>query len=786
MASAAHTYGKPILGAEAFTADDRERWLDHPATIKSLGDRAFCDGVNRFVFHRYALQPWPDQQPGMTMGPWGVHYERTQTWWEWTPGWHEYLARSQFLLRQGLFVADLCYLQQETAPQGFQSHNPKGYDYDNCSAEVVLTRMTAQDGRLVLPDGMSYRLLVLPEVETMTPALLRKIKELVQTGATVLGPRPLRSPSLTDYPKCDEEVKRLADELWGRLEAPPSAGSSAEPPSSRTPSGDHSLGQGRVVWGVAPEKILAQMDVQPDFSSRPRLRYIHRRAGDTEIYFVANPQPHDVQGACAFRVQGKRPELWWPDSGRIERAAMFDEQRHAINLSMHMDAHGSVFVVFRPSHEPLDPIAVVTRDGKSILPVAQSAPKIVVQKAVYGVLRDPQRTRDVRAQAQRIADSGEDSFTVSQLAQDGDPAHGIVKTLVIEYTVGGQRITVTGQDPDTVYLPDYAPKIVVEKAVYGVLGDAKRTRDVRAKLQRLVDAGQYSFQVARMAEGDDPAFLVVKTLVVDYILDGKHVTAQGTDPETLSLAQPPAVTVERMVEVRHKPDGQLFIEARQPGRYELKTVAGRSHVVEAPPLPKPVELDGPWEIRFPPNCGAPAKLTFNELTDWSKHHEAGVKFFSGTATYLKRFTVPVSFQSAIGDQQSRIYLELGKVAVMAQVKLNGQDLGVLWKAPFCVDVTGVIRAGENELEIKVVNLWVNRMLGDEQLPEDSDRNPDGTLKAWPSWLQEGKPSPTGRFTFTSWRLWKKDSALRESGLLGPVRLVAAREIQLKKYGRVKQ
>jgi hypothetical protein len=318
------------------------------------------------------------------------------------------------------------------------------------------------------------------------------------------------------------------------------------------------------------------------------------------------------------------------------------------------------------------------------------------------------------------------------------------------------------------------------------LGDAKRTRDVRAKLQRLVDAGQYSFQVARMAEGDDPAFLVVKTLVVDYILDGKHVTAQGTDPETLSLAQPPAVTVERMVEVRHKPDGQLFIEARQPGRYELKTVAGRSHVVEAPPLPKPVELDGPWEIRFPPNCGAPAKLTFNELTDWSKHHEAGVKFFSGTATYLKRFTVPVSFQSAIGDQQSRIYLELGKVAVMAQVKLNGQDLGVLWKAPFCVDVTGVIRAGENELEIKVVNLWVNRMLGDEQLPEDSDRNPDGTLKAWPSWLQEGKPSPTGRFTFTSWRLWKKDSALRESGLLGPVRLVAAREIQLKKYGRVKQ
>jgi hypothetical protein len=142
MASAAHIYGKRIVGAEAFTADDHERWLEHPAMLKSLGDRAFCEGINRFVFHRYAMQPWvPERRPGMMMGPWGQHYERTQTWWEQSSAWHEYLARCQFLLRQGVFVADICYLQAEAPPQGFGSHPRNGYDWDECSADVVLDRI---------------------------------------------------------------------------------------------------------------------------------------------------------------------------------------------------------------------------------------------------------------------------------------------------------------------------------------------------------------------------------------------------------------------------------------------------------------------------------------------------------------------------------------------------------------------------------------------------------------------------------------------------------------------
>ncbi|MEI6784367.1 MAG: glycosyl hydrolase, partial [Verrucomicrobiota bacterium] len=243
MASAAHVYGKRILGAEAFTASDSERWQGHPAYIKDLGDWAFCEGVNRFVFHRYALQPWtnPERPPGVSMGPWGLHYERTQTWWEQSRPWHEYLARCQFLLQQGLFVADLCFLAPERSPQAFKSpvksgYDRPGYNFDGCPPEVVLTRMSVKDGRLVLPDGMSYRLLVLPQVETMTPKLLRKIKELVAAGATVVGAPPVKSPSLTGYPQCDDEVKALAAELWG----------TGEPPAQLTA---RSFGKGRIYWG---------------------------------------------------------------------------------------------------------------------------------------------------------------------------------------------------------------------------------------------------------------------------------------------------------------------------------------------------------------------------------------------------------------------------------------------------------------------------------------------------------------------------------------------------------
>ena len=299
--------------------------------------------------------------------------------------------------------------------------------------------MTVRDGRLVLPDGMSYRVLVLPESPTMTVALLNKIKDLVEAGATVVGPRPVRAPGLSGYPQSDATVQRIASELWGDCD-----GQKVK---------EHRLGLGRVVCGVAPESLLAGSGVGPDFSTRSNLRYIHRALGTTDLYFVSNPLPSSQNAVCSFRVTGKQPEFWWPDTGRIEAAPMFTTENGTTRVVVPLEPSGSVFVVFRNHADAPSSIVSVTHDGKAVLSTAVERPsKIVVRKAVYGVLGDPRRTRDVRAKVQQIVDAGEDRFEVARLAAGDDPAFNIVKTLVVDYAIGDQPCTARATDPETIVL----------------------------------------------------------------------------------------------------------------------------------------------------------------------------------------------------------------------------------------------------------------------------------------------------------------------------------------------
>jgi len=505
---------------------------------------------------------------------------------------------------------------------------------------------------------MSYRVLVLPDTTRMTPALLRKVKELAEAGATIIGStRPTKAPGLSDFPKCDEEVAQLAGELWD---------------------------QGKIVTGKTAEQVLAGMGVGRDFSAPPNVRWIHRKAGGAEIYFVASNSPQAREVECTFRVSGLRPEFWRPETGEIEPVPVYEERGGLTRIPISFEPSGSVFVVFREAAGTSDPVVGVTLDGRAIEPA-----------------------------------------------------------------------------------PEMKGRVTITKADYGVPGDAKRLRDVRAKLQAIVDGGETSLAVSRLAAGDDPAYNVVKTLDLEYTAGGKMFVVSGKDTDTLSFPVTPGI--EPAAEVHYSEKGDLMVETWQTGSYELKTASGRILQAQVPALPPPQEITGPWELRFPPKWGAPERVTLDKLVSWSEHADPGVKYFSGTATYSKTITVP---REMLGKDR-RIYLDLGKVQVIATVKLNGKDLGILWKPPYRVDVTGALKAGDNALEIGVTNLWINRMIGDEELAEDSDRNPDGTLKAWPQWVQDGKPSPTGRFTFTSWRLWKKGEAPVESGLVGPVTLRVA-------------
>jgi len=755
MSSAAHIYGKPVVGAEAFTAADQERWLEHPGSIKALGDRAFCDGINRFVFHRYALQPWRDRRPGMTMGPWGIHYERTQTWWERTPAWHRYLARCQHLLRQGVFVADIAYLLPEGSPQGGANHARHGYDHDLMSAEAVETLMRVENGLLALPSGMRYRALVLPNSGTMTPRLLRRIAALVRAGATVIGNRPAKSPSLSGYPARDEEVRRLAEELW------------ADCDGNRVKV--RRVGRGRIVCGLTPEQVFARDRVPPDFSASHNLRWIHRRAGGADVYFVANPFGQAMNAVCSFRVTGKTPEIWRPDTGEREAAAAFEETGGVTRVRMRLEPSDSVFVVFRRPSAGVDAAVDLAKDGRSLW-ARVPAPRIEVVRAIWSA---PMRRLDVRAYLQDLVDSGTRTFTVSDLIAMGDPAPLVVKELKLEYEIGGERRTLTARDPDTVRLgePEEESKpIRIVSAHWGPPGEVERSKDVTDQVRRIVASGTSSFLVATLASEGDPAVNILKTLRVEYRVKGELRTASAVDSEVISFGlpsdAPPPATLRRT----HQ---GLRLEASAPGLYTVRMRSGRTLRFRAGAPPSPVAAAGPWEVRFAPGWGAPERVQLPALISWHRHSNEGVRYFSGKAVYRTTLRAPAALCAA----GQRVTLDLGDVRVMARPRLNGRDLGTLWRAPYRVDVSGLLKPGANTLEVEVINLWPNRMIGDEKLPEDSQRHPNGTLRDWPDWVNGTGASPTGRLTFTTWRLWRRSDPLQPSGLIGPVRLTAARIVE---------
>ncbi|MBN1911499.1 MAG: discoidin domain-containing protein [Pirellulales bacterium] len=359
VASAGHVYGRPVIQAEAFT-----NWFhfrEDPSMLKPVGDAAFCDGLNRMVLHQYTHQPTLDIKPGWKYFA-GTHFDRNLTWWNQAHGFFTYLARCQYLLQQGRPCADVCYFYGDGATEfvpgkpHIRPALPEGYDFDMINADVLTNRLTVRDGRLGLPGGLSYWLLVLPEEPVLSPATLHRLKALVEAGATMLGPKPKRAPGLTDYPRCDQEVAELANAMWG---------------PGTSPSGRRRVGKGQVVWGQSVGKVLGELEVSPDFECRRRgdakaaltpssssqergeekgnpLHFVHRSLDEgTEVYFVSNQQDQTVQRECVFRVLGKQPELWNPVSGKTCDAEAFEQANGRTSLPLRLAPFESMFVVFQ-------------------------------------------------------------------------------------------------------------------------------------------------------------------------------------------------------------------------------------------------------------------------------------------------------------------------------------------------------------------------------------------------------------------------------------------------------
>jgi len=342
-ASAAHTYGRQFVLAEGFTTIGphwQETLWDN---LKPAFDQACCEGLNRLVWHAFVCSPAEMGMPGQQYFA-GTHLNPNSRWWPKSGPFFAYLNRCQFLLMQGRFVADAAYYYGDHVPNFAQLKRSDparvlpGYDYDVATEEVVLTRMSVREGQFVLPDGMSYRLLVLPERPAISVSVLRKVKELVAAGATVIGAKPQHATGLQNFPDCDAEVARLAKELWG---------DAAEPAG-----GEHRCGQGRVIWGKTAREVLLADGVPPDFEftggdAETVLDTIHRRDGEAEIYFVANRGNREEEASCTFRVSGKVPELFDPLTGATRPLSVYCQAEGRTTVPLRFAPCGSWFVVFR-------------------------------------------------------------------------------------------------------------------------------------------------------------------------------------------------------------------------------------------------------------------------------------------------------------------------------------------------------------------------------------------------------------------------------------------------------
>lgn len=367
-ASAAHIYGLREAQAEAFTQmeQDRTHWSLGPYDLKPYANDAFCEGINRFMLHQSTCQPPEDGKPGYEFCA-GQHFTPNLTWWEQSSAFFSYLSRCQYLLQEGKFVGDVCYYIGEQTPslvppQYIIPSLGLGYDCDYTNVEVLLTRMSVKDGRIVLPDGMSYRLLYLlncvspdkeiceavsryQQLEVPTEAsemmsldVLKKLRELIMDGATVIGAPPTMSAGLDNYPYADNEVRKLASEIWGDLDG-----------KNIT---ERKLGKGRIIWGKTAREVLQADGIGQDFAylnqtAEPeKFNYIHRSLDDCDIYFVINRTGKQTSSQFTFRVQGKQPEIWDPVTGEMRIASSFTQHDGYTTVPLEFVPYGSYFVVF--------------------------------------------------------------------------------------------------------------------------------------------------------------------------------------------------------------------------------------------------------------------------------------------------------------------------------------------------------------------------------------------------------------------------------------------------------
>ncbi|MDN5288111.1 MAG: glycoside hydrolase family 2 [Mucilaginibacter sp.] len=377
-ACVAHTNGKRFVAAEGPTSIGSQ-WEEAPKDLKSNIDRVFCSGVNRIVWHTFTSSPKEFGSPGNEYFA-GTHLNPNVTWWKHADDFIAYLNRCTYMLSQGLFSADVLYYYGNDVPNFvFLKEDVKdlafGHDWDKCSKDAIINRMSVKDHKIIFPDGMSYKVLVLPQETAIDLTVLRKIESLVKQGLIIIGPRPFTATGLDHYPQSDKEIESIASAMWGLIDG-----------VNKT---ENNYGKGKVIFGKDINTVLDELKIGPDFAftstkANTALDYIHRTGERTDIYFVVNrfartgiedfkyrylttlPDRYE-QVECKFRVSGKIPEIWDPMTGTTQEVLTYREENGYTILPLRLEPDGSRFIIFREAKQAAH-IVGIEKDGKSFFP----------------------------------------------------------------------------------------------------------------------------------------------------------------------------------------------------------------------------------------------------------------------------------------------------------------------------------------------------------------------------------------------------------------------------------
>ena len=791
-ASIAHVAGKrvdgqQIVGAESFSGWQQQAgYQGFPYAYKAEGDDMYTQGLNRFIFHRFVHQPNVYAKPGMSMGNIGSHIDANNTWFEKGKSWFSYIARTQFLLQQGNIVSDVLYLVSEDVPGS--SHGtwnpalPFGYTGDAINAELLLGTVKIQGADLVAADDLHYKMLMIANGQgagrTMTINVLRRIAEYVEAGGTVLGKAPVSTPNLSSEAEL-KEFAAIVDKLWGGIEN----------------GGVKNVGKGRV-FNTAPQQALDALGIVPDvqysFEEDAPVGFIHRKAQGADIFFLANHRRTVQDLVVTFRVDGRRPELWNSDTGEIIPLDIYEVLPDGrVKVDLKFDPAGSWFVIFREK-APAARYTSIALDGKEIISTAVAAerqqgglyPDVkdnftisvwlrpetndgvdnnlgVNGAAMFSgnlasypyILGDPEQ---LYGKGNAIAGIVASRFGVSIMQNGGIPANpageprGRGGMMGFGFPgMGGSRAQAVASSVDklaswnhiaAVYT-DGVPQLYVNGELKAT--GKKATAIVHPAYKDVAYANDNHF-----FEGDFAEYTVY-----DHPLTGEEITA---------IVNKGVPAPELIAPAKYASDGGLLFF--ENGTYTARNASGATETIKVKGIPAPRDLTAAgWTVTFPEKLGAPAQIALDKLMPLQNHPDEGVKHFSGTATY--KTTFKLSSKEIKGKQ---VFIDLGRVYVIASVRLNGKDLGVAWREPYMVDITSAAVAGTNTLEVEVANLWTNRLIGDAAVPNPYgvERGDSGII---PDWYLKNQPKPEdGRVAFSVVTFYDADEPLYDAGLVGPV------------------